>query len=143
MPYAYKNDRSKYLVRKLSQKKFIRPYLSQLRKHHVETYEHSLRVARLAVDLGYENHLPKHIIKLLGYAGLLHDFGKTRIDAEILSKPGKLSPEEYAEIKMHPRYGFLALKDERFNDIRKIVTAHHEFKKYGYPRSNARRKYIR
>jgi HD-GYP domain-containing protein (c-di-GMP phosphodiesterase class II) len=68
-------------------------------------------------------------------AGVLHDIGKLRVPEEILHKPGKLTEEEFAIIKMHPVYGEQILY--RFPQLRKLcpaVRGHHErWDGKGYP----------
>ncbi len=68
-------------------------------------------------------------------AGVLHDIGKLRVPEEILHKPGKLTEEEFALIKMHPVYGEQILY--RFPSLRKLcpaVRGHHErWDGKGYP----------
>ncbi len=116
------------------------PYLALIKKHHLETYEHSLRVALLSVDLGLENHVNDFELRLLGYSGLLHDVGKSKIPEEILSKQGKLTNEELEIIKGHSRLGFLEVDELEYGLIKLIVIAHHEYKKNGYPRSGKDRR---
>ncbi|MBI4918969.1 HD domain-containing protein [archaeon] len=116
------------------------PYLEIIKKHHLETYEHSLRVGLLSVDLGLENHLNDFELRLLGYAGLLHDVGKSKIPEEILSKQGKLTNEELEMIKGHSRSGFLEVDELEYGLIKLIVVAHHEYKKSSYPRSGKDRR---
>lgn len=69
------------------------------------TYQHSVQVGMLSYYLatwvGYSDEEAKQISK----AGFLHDIGKCRIDEEILNKPGKLTTEEYEEVKRHTIYG--------------------------------------
>ncbi|ASS66467.1 MULTISPECIES: HD-GYP domain-containing protein [unclassified Paenibacillus] len=69
------------------------------------TYQHSVQVGMLSYYLsswmGYEEQESLRI----GKAGFLHDIGKCRIPKSILNKPGKLTPEEYKEIKRHTLYG--------------------------------------
>ncbi len=68
-------------------------------------------------------------------AGVLHDIGKLRVPEEVLHKPGKLTEEEFALIKMHPVYGEQILY--RFPSLRKLcpaVRGHHErWDGKGYP----------
>jgi putative nucleotidyltransferase with HDIG domain len=66
---------------------------------------------------------------------LLHDVGKLMIPAEVLNKPGKLNPEEWALIKSHPTAGVELLADIDFPwDVRPIVESHHErWDGAGYP----------
>ena len=66
---------------------------------------------------------------------LLHDVGKLMIPAEVLNKPGKLSPEQWALIKSHPTAGVELLADIDFPwDVRPIVESHHErWDGKGYP----------
>lgn len=69
-------------------------------------------------------------------ASLVHDIGKIRIPAEILTKPSKLTFEEYELVKTHPRVGFEILKSIEFPwPIAEIVYQHHEkLDGSGYPR---------
>ena len=69
------------------------------------TVGHSVRVATLAVftasTFGWDNGL----LLALGTAGLLHDVGKGKVSPEILFKKGRLTGEEMAAVKTHPRVG--------------------------------------
>ena len=113
----------------------VKKYLALLKKHYKITYEHSLRVGLLSVYLGYENNLTDEKIKLLCYAGLLHDVGKLSVQRSILSKKSKLNKKEWEKIKSHPRKGFLKLKEQEFNEVRKIIIMHHEYCACPYPRN--------
>jgi HD-GYP domain-containing protein (c-di-GMP phosphodiesterase class II) len=91
------------------------------------TAEHSTRVARYAVQIGRHMGLPAETIKLLHRAGLLHDIGKLGISTAILEKPGKLEPEEFDQIKLHPKYSDLILRRiPTFEDIADLASTHHE-----------------
>ncbi|MCI0652161.1 MAG: response regulator [Planctomycetes bacterium] len=77
---------------------------------------HAGRVRDTAFELGRLFGLPRHDLKFLEHAALLHDVGKIGIHEDILNKPGKLTAEEYEIMKKHPIYsrdiiapvGFLA-----------------------------------
>jgi HD-GYP domain-containing protein (c-di-GMP phosphodiesterase class II) len=77
---------SAVLVSKLVQEDKVRTLLEKLKSDQRSIYEHSLRVAILSLDLGFENQLEKPDLYYLGYAGLLHDIGKVSLPADILSK---------------------------------------------------------
>ena len=75
-------------------------------------------------------------MKHLTYCGLLHDIGKSKIPADILTKPGKLTSKEIEEIRMHPVHGYKVLeKSTTINtEIAKGVLLHHEREDgSGYP----------
>ncbi|MGG1639441.1 HD-GYP domain-containing protein [Paenibacillus sp. NRS-1760] len=91
------------------------------------TYQHSVQVGMLSYYLatwvGYSNEEAVRI----GNAGFLHDIGKCRIEESILNKPGKLTDEEYEEVKRHTLYGheiILDSLDEPFVAIGALQ--HHE-----------------
>ena len=65
----------------------------------------------------------------------LHDVGKIKVPAEILQKNGKLTDDEYYEMKKHTIYGYdICMEYRNFRDLAKIVRAHHEsFDGTGYP----------
>ena len=69
-------------------------------------------------------------------SGLLHDIGKIAIDENILNKPGKLTDEEWEEVKRHPEIGYRILST--VNDMSEMagyVLAHHEkWNGTGYPK---------
>jgi HD-GYP domain-containing protein (c-di-GMP phosphodiesterase class II) len=100
------------------------------------TAGHQQRTTVLAEAIGREMGLPPEKIEGLHMAGLVHDAGKISIPAEILSKPTKLTPGEYALVKMHAQRGYEILKDVVFPwPIAEIVRQHHErMDGSGYPR---------
>ncbi|MBI5065900.1 HD domain-containing protein [Candidatus Woesearchaeota archaeon] len=134
-------QKSKEFLDSLINEGKITPQLEALKNHHLESYEHSMRVGLLSVDLGLENHVNDFELRLLGYSGLLHDVGKVKIPLEILSKTEKLTSEELEVIKSHSRLGFLEIDDElEYGLIKPIIVAHHEYKKEGYPRKGRDRR---
>lgn len=100
-----------------------------------DTGLHILRVCSyshlLATELGLET---THAAKVRRYASL-HDVGKVGIPDSILKKQGRLTPEEYEQMKRHTVYGFELLGLARADDIaRNIALSHHEkFDGSGYP----------
>jgi PAS domain S-box-containing protein len=99
------------------------------------TAGHQKRVAQLAVAIAGELGLPKDEIHGIHLAAGVHDLGKIRIPAEILSKPGKLTDIEYLLIKAHAQAGYDILKGIEFPwPLADIVLQHHErLDGSGYP----------
>ena len=99
------------------------------------TAGHQRRVAQLATAIANELQLPEEQIEGIHLASVVHDVGKIRVPAEILSKPGKLSALEFSLIKEHAQNGFEILKNIAFPwSIAKIVSQHHErLDGSGYP----------
>jgi PAS domain S-box-containing protein/putative nucleotidyltransferase with HDIG domain len=99
------------------------------------TAGHQRRVAVLACAIGRELGLPKERIDGLEMAGDIHDIGKIRVPAEILSKPGKLTAPEMEIIRTHAEVGYEILKSIEFPwPVARIVRQHHErLDGSGYP----------
>lgn len=101
------------------------------------TYTHSVNVDILSVILGVACGLRDDELRKLSQAALLHDIGKTCVPIEIINKPGRLTEEEYAEVKNHPRYGYNMLREnyEVSSVARNAILSHHENEDgSGYPR---------
>jgi HD-GYP domain-containing protein (c-di-GMP phosphodiesterase class II) len=65
----------------------------------------------------------------------LHDIGKIGVPKEILNKPGRLTPEEFDEVKKHPEYGYNILRPLEIPEVLDITLLHHErMDGKGYPR---------
>lgn len=79
--------------------------LTGLKNHDEYTFYHSANVAILSLALGSQISKDYRFLSSLGIGALLHDIGKMTVELEILNKPGALTPEEWAKIKMHPVYG--------------------------------------
>jgi HD-GYP domain-containing protein (c-di-GMP phosphodiesterase class II) len=110
--------------------------LHKIKGHDEYTYRHSLNVGLLSGVIGKILGLPAHETFLLGQMGLLHDIGKVKIKDNVLNKPGKLSNEEFDQIKSHTYFGFELLnKMEGTNeDIYNGALSHHErLDGSGYP----------
>ncbi len=99
------------------------------------TAGHQQRVAKLAVAIARELHLPEQQIEGLYLAGIVHDVGKINVPAEILNKPGKLSRLQYQLIQAHAEAGYDIIKGVDFPwPIAEIVRQHHErLDGSGYP----------
>lgn len=91
-------------------------------------YTHSINVALLAILIGRWMKYDKSILKELGLAGILHDIGKVFISEDILNKPGKLSEEEFEEVKKHSLYAYNILSEQEniSNNVANAVLHHHE-----------------
>src|SRR3954451_23143523 len=96
---------------------------------------HSERVALLSRRLSREIRLPDGQVDRIYMAGLLHDVGKIGVPEAVLQKTGKLTPEEYDEMKKHPGIGARILRDiKQISDIIPGVLHHHErYDGKGYP----------
>ena len=99
------------------------------------TRGHSDRVSAISVLIGKELGLSNEDIRRLEIGGLFHDIGKIGVPDSILQKEGKLSENEYSEIKNHPTIGAHILSTASiFQDILPIVKYHHErYDGKGYP----------
>ena len=99
------------------------------------TRGHSDRVSEYSVLIGEKLGLPEEDIRRLRIGGLFHDIGKIGVPDSILQKNGKLSDDEYSEIKNHPTIGVHILSNATmFEDILPIVKHHHErYDGKGYP----------
>jgi putative nucleotidyltransferase with HDIG domain len=99
------------------------------------TCGHSERVALLSRHLSKEIGLSEHQVERVYMAGLLHDVGKIGVPEAVLQKPGKLTVEEFEQMKKHPEIGARILQDiKQIKDIIPGVMYHHErFDGKGYP----------
>ena len=99
------------------------------------THDHVQRVRTYALELGKELGLDKAEMEALQAASLLHDIGKLAVPEHIISKPGKLTPEEFEKMKIHPTVGAEILERVKFPyPVAPIVRAHHEkWDGTGYP----------
>ena len=100
------------------------------------THEHLQRVRVFAVELGKEMSLSDSELEALRAAALLHDIGKLAVPEHIINKPGRLSPEEFEKMKIHPSVGGDILERVNFPyPVVPIVRAHHErWDGTGYPK---------
>jgi diguanylate cyclase (GGDEF)-like protein/putative nucleotidyltransferase with HDIG domain len=99
------------------------------------THDHLQRVRVYAVEVAKDLKVDKDGMEALQAAALLHDIGKLAIPEHIISKPGRLTPEEFEKMKIHPLVGAEILERVRFPyPVVPIVRAHHEkFDGTGYP----------
>jgi adenylate cyclase len=136
-----------------AQRLMVQTLLSLTETRDAETGRHSRRTQQYARLLAeqlsthpeFHEYLTPERIELLSSLAPLHDIGKVGIPDHILNKPGALTPEELAEMRKHPAYGYdVILKAERRVGVRDdailamakdIVYTHHErWDGMGYPR---------
>lgn len=96
---------------------------------------HCDRVTEYSLFIGKEMALSSEDLSSLTYGAMLHDIGKIGISESIITKPGRLTDEEFDTVKTHPEKGFEILKDIHFlKDARLGVLHHHErYDGHGYP----------
>jgi PAS domain S-box-containing protein/putative nucleotidyltransferase with HDIG domain len=100
------------------------------------TAGHQRRVAQLATRIAQDLGMSNPEIADIRVAGLLHDMGKAGVPVEILSKPGAISPQEFALIQGHAEAGYrIAAAANMSESIAELIYQHHErCDGSGYPR---------
>ncbi|MGB7345705.1 MAG: HD domain-containing phosphohydrolase [Pirellulaceae bacterium] len=113
----------------------IQSLVSALDAKDAYTCGHSTRVSELTVELAKRLGYDEEGIARVRMGGILHDIGKIGVDDAVLCKPGKLTDEEFDQIKQHPVLGYDILKGIRqFSHILPAVRHHHEsWDGRGYP----------
>lgn len=116
--------------------------LLQLKQFDEYTTTHSLNVSVLVMALAEYLGMAPADVRAFGVAGLLHDLGKVRIPIEILTKTGKLTPDERVLMNRHPVEGArLILESEEDLDLAAVVAYEHHImlNGMGYPQVRYRR----
>lgn len=118
-----------------AQENTLRAFVRAVELKDPYTSRHSERVAAIAVEIHKMMGASDKYLRRRFFGALLHDIGKIAVPGSVLGKPGKLTPEEYEQVKRHPMVGaqvaegveFLgALKDE-------ILYHHERLDGLGYP----------
>ena len=103
----------------------------------IETSAHLTRTSRYTELLALRAGMEEEEAALLRVASLLHDVGKAGVPANVLLKPGKLSPDEFENVKLHPEIGARMLADDPSELLQlaaRVALTHHEWMDgSGYP----------
>lgn len=99
------------------------------------TDAHVQGVVKTTTGICEEMNLKYEDLKKCVLCAYLHDVGKIKVPSAILQKPGKLTDEEFEEMKRHTIYGYeICMEYNNFRELAPIVRAHHEsFDGSGYP----------
>lgn len=116
--------------------KTIQAIIKSLHEKNKREEQHSQRVSYLCEAIGIAMGQSESEVNELKTVGLLHDIGKIAIDEKILNKPGRLTMEEWNEIKRHPEIGYRILSSVNdMAELAELVLAHHErWDGNGYPK---------
>ncbi len=114
------------------------PFLAlvPIRRQDEYTFTHSVDVGILNIAQGMALGIEGQMLHDIGLAGMLHDVGKIFVDKEILNKPGKLSGDEFAQIKQHPSRGAQYLMNQEGIPRLAVFSAYEHHMRYdlkGYP----------
>ncbi len=127
--------RRKLLQNRSMHSSIISSIRSTMLEKSYDTEEHSERMIALSAATGKALHLPLEQLFDLELLSRLHDIGKISIDEHILMKPGKLTEEEFDEIRKHPAVGYrIAQASPDLSSIAYGILCHHErWDGSGYP----------
>jgi HD-GYP domain-containing protein (c-di-GMP phosphodiesterase class II)/DNA-binding LacI/PurR family transcriptional regulator len=120
---------------KRNMEEFIRTILLTVEMRDPYTAGHQSKVADIATAIAGKMGLSPEVIEGIRMAGIVHDLGKIFVPSEILNRPGRLNPVEFALIKEHPKAAYEILKNLKFPwPIARIILQHHErLDGSGYP----------
>ncbi len=110
--------------------------ISALTSKDYYTYTHSVNVGLYCMTFGLKKKMTKNDTKELALGGMLHDVGKSKIDHALINKEGKLTDEEFEQMKAHATEGgkIIAGMGCFANNVGLMASEHHEkFKGGGYP----------
>jgi HD-GYP domain-containing protein (c-di-GMP phosphodiesterase class II) len=95
---------------------------------------HAIDVAHCSLQIAAQLDVADDVRRTVAHGALLHDVGKLRIEPQILSKPGPLTPHEQLRIRQHPLEGERIVGQEVDPPVAAVVKAHHErWDGHGYP----------
>ena len=125
----------KILQKESLQHSVLSSLLAVLYAKSEETEEHGRRVGDYAVAIGRRLGLKERFLDDLRLLALLHDIGKVAVSERVLNKPGKLTADEWEEIKKHPEIGQrIVASIQPLEHIAKYILYHHErWDGTGYP----------
>ncbi|MEX0664484.1 MAG: PAS domain S-box protein [Acidimicrobiia bacterium] len=117
----------------------VHAFVAALDRKDPSTRAHVVRTGELAMRVGERARLPARELRSLGLGGLLHDVGKLVVPADILTKPDRLTEEEFATMRTHAERGALLLERSRtLREVAPLVRSHHErYDGNGYPQGLA------
>lgn len=124
------------IITEIYQKSNQKYYSTELLGAEIYHYDHAVEVMILSLLIGHRMGLDRERLIKLGMGAVLADIGKNRVPKEILNKKGKLTPDEFEEMKNHVGYGYGILKNlvGLSSLSRQIVLLHHEkLDGSGYP----------
>jgi HD-GYP domain-containing protein (c-di-GMP phosphodiesterase class II) len=105
----------------------VRRFVAALGEKDAITRDHVVRVGELAMRAGERGGLGPRRLRHLGLAAILHDVGKLAVSDEILTKPGRLTSDEFERMKRHTIDGERLLQSTRgLEQAARFVRSHHE-----------------
>jgi HD-GYP domain-containing protein (c-di-GMP phosphodiesterase class II) len=120
--------------------------MTTLRDYDEYTFTHCVNVCIFSVLIGERLGLSKLQLYDLALGALFHDLGKSRVDVDIINKPGSLNDEEWFELQQHPTEGLLALfhfhgfPDMPYRQMLMAYEHHMRIDLAGYPKNRRERK---
>jgi diguanylate cyclase (GGDEF)-like protein/PAS domain S-box-containing protein len=128
--------RNKLLESRSAKSSILRSLEQSLHEKHIETEEHTRRIANICVQIGRRMGLTQEELDEVVLLGLLHDIGKIGIPEAILLKPDKLTQDEWEIMKTHSEIGYrIALSTPELAHVAEKILSHHEhYDGSGYPR---------
>jgi putative nucleotidyltransferase with HDIG domain len=136
--FDYRETRSVVteIIDQLLSNKNILYDLQDIRSVDDYLFGHSVNVCVLSVMIGISMNYNSEQLENLAVGALLHDIGKGMVPYHILHKPGKLTSEEFEEMKNHSKYSLEILrKNDSISSVSRIIAyQHHErYNREGYP----------
>lgn len=128
--------RNKMLDDKSYRSSFISSLKSILYNKSYETEQHAMRIRGLCTEVGRQMGLRENEMNDLSLFSMLHDIGKIGVKDSVLAKPGKLTKDEWTEMRSHSTIGYrIARSSPELQSVANYILFHHErFDGTGYPK---------